>query len=368
MTSRILHVVGDGSEGGGTTVVLQLAQDLSAQGVPVGVAGPIGSYLLEEASRHGIPILGLDFRTRGGSPRVAYALACHLHATPGTIVHAHGARAGLPTALLPAALRAAFIYTVHGFHFPHKLPGVRHLAMAAERLCMQRAAAIVFVSHSDEGIARGAKLVPHSAETHVIYNGASPAAPAAEDPVFDIAFLGRLHFQKNPEILPHILLALRPRLSTLCIIGSGELEPTLRAHVAAAGLEGQVSFLGRQPHADALGCLVRARLMLLPSRWEGLPVSVVEAMHRGIPVVASDVAGTREVVVDGETGYLVSADDVQGYATRIRHLLEDDEARRVMGVRASARARSCFSIAAQLDAHVALYARVAGAANGTLRQ
>ena len=364
MTAPILHVVGDGGEGGGTTVVLQLAQGFSERGVSVGVAGPAGSYLLEEASRHGIPVLGLDFRTRRGSLRVARALEQHLRAAPGTIVHAHGARGGLPTALLPAMLRAASVYTVHGFHYHHKLPGVRHLAMAAERLCMQRAAATVFVSHSDERIARGAKLVPHSAETHVIHNGASPAAPGAKKPAFDIAFLGRLHFQKNPEILTRILQALRPLRPTLCVIGSGELEPTLRAHVAAAGLGDQVSFLGRQPHADALRCLARARLMLLPSRWEGLPVSVIEAMHRGIPVVASDVAGTREVVVDGETGYLVPADDVQGYAVRIRHLLEDEEARRGMGACGFARARSCFSIAAQLDAHAPLYARVPGAGNG----
>ena len=88
----------------------------------------------------------------------------------------------------------------------------------------------------------------------------------------------------------------------------------MRAQVGRARLSGQVSFLGEQLHSEALRYLARAKLMLLPSRWEGLPVSVIEAMHRGIPVVASNVRGTNELVIDGETGFLVPVNDVRAFA------------------------------------------------------
>ena len=104
--------------------------------------------------------------------------------------------------------------------------------------------------------------------------------------------------------------------------------------------------------------LACARIMVLPSRWEGLPVSVLEAMHRGIAVVASDVPGTDELVVDGETGFLVPPANAAGYADRIVRLLSDNGARRRMGTRALSRARALFSHQSQLDSHIALYERV----------
>ena len=222
---------------------------------------------------------------------------------------------------------------------------------------MQRASATIFVSSNDASTARKARLLPKRAASEVIYNGAEPVEQETERPLFDVVFLGRLHFQKNPAILPQIVAALAPLRPSLGVIGSGELEGTVRAQVERAGLSGQVSFLGEQSHSEALRYLARAKLMLLPSRWEGLPVSVIEAMHRGVPVVASNVRGTNELVFDEETGFLVPADDVRAFADRVGRLLLDDRLRVGMGARAIARARSEFSLARQIEAYAAVYER-----------
>src|SRR5262249_13297326 len=155
-----------------------------------------------------------------------------------------------------------------------------------------------------------------------------------------------------PLILPDILLALRPMRPTICIIGGGEVEAQLRARVTETGLDEQFAFLGAQAHAAALAHLTRARLMLLPSRWEGLPISVIEAMHLGIPVVASNVPGTDELVRDGETGRLVGADDVPAYAAAVRTLLSDHDARRRMAASAMARAEAEFSTERNIARHL----------------
>jgi glycosyltransferase involved in cell wall biosynthesis len=151
---------------------------------------------------------------------------------------------------------------------------------------------------------------------------------------------------------------MRPNRPTLCVIGGGKCEARLREQVAQLGLCGQVVLMGSQSHAAALGHLICARVMLLPSRWEGLPISIIEAMHRGIPVVASNVPGTSELIVDGETGFLVPAEDVDGYASRLRLLLDNEVLRTSMGTRALERARMSFSIEQQVNAHVALYSQV----------
>ena len=350
--------MGDGVAGGGTSVVLQLAAGLQHWGAKVTVAGPDGSYLLAHAAAAGHAVLGLDFSNRLKTFSVACAVATHLRRHGPSLVHAHGARAGLAAALLPSFSRRALVYTVHGLHYRYKRFGIRHLAMAAERVCMQRATMTLFVSSHDASLARSARLLPRGAASDVIFNGSMPAEPAEGELQFDLVYLGRLQRIKNPLILLEILERLAPLRPSLGIIGSGELEPELRAQCQAAGLLGQVTFLGELPHPEAMRLLARGRIMVLPSLGEGLPVSVIEAMHRGIAVVASDIPGTDEVVVDGETGFLVPRTNAAAYADRIGRLLSDEGARRRMGARALNRARTFFSFETQLESHIALYGRV----------
>ncbi|MBL6456673.1 glycosyltransferase family 4 protein [Belnapia sp. T6] len=354
---HVTQIIGDGKAGGGTTVVLDLSRRLAERGFGVTVAGQPDSYLLDEARRAGLETLEIDFSRRSGSLDVARRLSAHLERRPDTILHAHGARAGLPAAMLPRGARRALAYTVHGFHYQHKRAGVRQAARWAEWFCAKRADARVYVSANERALALRDGIIGQEDTHEVIHNGtaARTVAPAAGEARFDIAFLGRLHPQKNPLILPRILRAMQPQRPRLAVIGGGECEAALRASVASAGLEAQVTFLGAQSHDQALAALAQSRVMLLPSRWEGLPVSVIEAMQLGIPVVASRVPGTDELVVEGKTGHLCGVDDVEGYAQRLTALLGDAAACQRMGAAAMRRAAEGFSLDRQVDRHAALY-------------
>lgn len=361
---RVLQVIGDGRPGGGATVVLGLARDLARLGVAVTVASDAGSHILDEASRANIPVLGLDFSRRRRSVTNAQLLHRHLRLFAPALVHAHGARAGVPVSMMAMAARVPIAYTVHGFHFLQKPPVAREFAKLAERYCIRQARMTVFVSRHDAEIARREGLIGRRTCWKIIHNGspwAEPSAPA-QMPSFDIVYLGRLVPGKNVLILPRILLALRPARPSLCIIGGGEAEVSLRRAVGEAGLAGQVTFLGSLRQSEAVAYLSSARVLILPSRWEGLPMCVIEAAHRGLPTVASNVGGTREVVTDGETGYLVEVDDVASYAQRLRQLLDDESLRRKMGQSAVAKAREEFSIERQVSSYLGLYSRLASAA------
>src|SRR5262249_9718854 len=112
---------------------------------------------------------------------------------------------------------------------------------------------------------------------------------------------------------------------------------------------------GEQGHADALALLSRARMLLLPSRSEGLPIAVIEAMHRGLPVIATKLSGTSELIIDGKTGCLVPQDDVAGFAAALRGVLCDTARCRRMGAAALERARAQFSLEQNIARHLALY-------------
>jgi len=355
MAISVLQVIGDGRMGGGTTAVLQLASGLRRHGISVNIATQQGTELVGTARSLGIAVHELDFSRRAASLFTSRRLQTVIREARPSIVHAHGARAGLPCALLPRALGPAIAYTVHGFHYGNKAPGIRTFARWSEWLCIAAAQAVVFVSQSDAALASKDGLLGGTTAGHVIYNGAAPPHTDGKPslPDHDVAFIGRLHHQKNPLLLAEIA-RLAPTLRFL-IIGDGELGGALRQRVRDLSLQDRFTFLGSLSHAEALRALPRARCMVLPSLWEGLPMAVIEAMHLGLPVVATDMPGLREMVVENVTGHLVPSGDAALFAEKLSGLAADRARSNAMHGAAKSRAAHLFSLDQQIDQHVALY-------------
>ena len=140
-----------------------------------------------------------------------------------------------------------------------------------------------------------------------------------------LLFVGRLRIRKGVEVL---LAALREVPgAVLRIAGDGEHRAALER--AAAELGPAVTFLGTRDAAQVRTLLRGAAALVVPSIYEGMPLVVLEAMEAGVPVVASAVSGIPEVVVDGETGWLVPPEDPQALAGALAEVLADPgEARR----------------------------------------
>jgi glycosyltransferase involved in cell wall biosynthesis len=358
----IVQIIGNGDPGGGTTAVLTLATMLHAEGYQSVVVSQRDSYLLNEAARIGIEVYGFDFSSRRGAIANLFGLARFIRQRAPGVVHAHGNRAGLPTslamALLHGPVRPRFVYTVHGFHFLSKKHIVFLLARLAERFCIARADRTNFVSQGDARIAQTQRMLADPSRTRVIHN-AVLAADFPEQRQFraepGIAFIGRLTYQKNPLILPDIVAALGAHAPRVHVIGGGDLEHELKAKVQAMGLIDRFVFHGQQPRPATLAIAGACSLLLLPSRWEGHPITVIEAMHMGLPVVASNVSGTKEIVDAGKTGYLVDTDDVAGYAAAISRIQSDAAHARMLGDAGRRMAQTMFSpermLAANLDGY-----------------
>lgn len=146
-----------------------------------------------------------------------------------------------------------------------------------------------------------------------------------------VIFVGRLIFNKGPQFLVEALPAVATRFpeARFQLIGEGPLRSELETRVARAGLGERVRFLGEREDVPAL--LAEGDLLVRPSLLEGLPLAVLEAMACGLPIIATPVGGTPEVVKDGVNGFLVKPGDVSQLTERLCDLLADAALRRKMG-------------------------------------
>ncbi|HVR28262.1 MAG TPA: glycosyltransferase family 4 protein [Thermoanaerobaculia bacterium] len=192
-----------------------------------------------------------------------------------------------------------------------------------------------------------------------VLSAARPPEPGAKSigAQSTVLYVGRLRTRKAVAVLLDafaIVASGRPDLR-LVVVGDGEQERALRRRAGRPDLRGRVEFQGRLSR-DAIADLYhRAAVLCLPSIYEGFPVTIVEAMSAGLPVVATVVAGVPEAVEDGVTGALVAAEDARALGAALERLLEDIDLRRRMGQRAREVFERRFAIDVVADAHLALY-------------
>ena len=358
---RILEIVADGKPGGGTSVVLDLAAGLAGQGHAVVVASAPDSYALTAAQGLGLDARPLDLWRGRFDPSVPARVRALVRETAPDLVHAHGGRAGL--AVARAGIDRPFAYTVHGYHFPAKPWPLAVLGRLAERRIGRTAQAQVWICQADRDLALTAGLDQGRPLDRVIRNGIDPAGLPARRPAEPglLAWLGRLVPQKNPAVAIELLARPGMQAVRLVMIGGGPLAAELQAQAAALGVADRLAITGELPRGQALERLAGAAALVLTSRWEGIPMALVEAMAIGVPVVASRVRGIPELVEDGQSGLLVDRpDDVDAYARAILRLTEPGLARRLVEA-ARATVEAHYHVRRMIDDHARLYAELVSA-------
>lgn len=138
-----------------------------------------------------------------------------------------------------------------------------------------------------------------------------------------ILYVGRLDWVKRAHLLVQALPAVleRDEHARLLLVGDGDQRPDLEFLITKMGLEGCVSILGWVRHGELHDIYQCAECLCLPSIWEGLSKVVLEAMSLGVPVVASDIPGNREVLQSGRTGFLVERPDPACWASTLCEVL-----------------------------------------------
>lgn len=187
---------------------------------------------------------------------------------------------------------------------------------------------------------------------------ASPSPPRFDPPV--LMCIGRLTEQKGFDIAirAQALLASRYPDARLVVIGDGEERAVLESLALELGIAEQVQFTGMISPRRVFDELERATVVLMPSRWEGLPIVGIQAAMMGRPIVGSAIRGLQEAVVDGSTGLLVKPADPQALADAVAELLEDPERTIRFGGAARSRALKQFSSERMMRQYDELYRQV----------
>jgi len=284
------------------------------------------SYLSTRAAEMGTVVHEVDFFRGRLDPAVPYRLRQVLKSLDPDVVHAHGGRAGFFLSFVPrTSHNAAVLYTVHGYHFVHKRPVARLLGALAEIWVSRRSDCTVFVSEYDRKTAVRSRILSTESAGRVIRNAIDvdiiPLA-AETDPRL-LAFVGRLSYPKDPLLFVEVARVLARDGYRFLILGSGELESTVRERITLYGLESVVTIKTGLGRAEALEDMRRASAVVMTSRWEGLPLTLLEAMTMGVPVVAAEVAGLAEVIESDKTGVLIRGREPRDFADGIRRLCED---------------------------------------------
>jgi glycosyltransferase involved in cell wall biosynthesis len=184
-----------------------------------------------------------------------------------------------------------------------------------------------------------------------------PPEPPRATPL--VVMVGRLVAQKNPRLFVAAAAALRQRLPGVRfqLVGNGPLRGAVEKAVRASGMAEHIELAGERRDVPEL--LRAADLFWLTSDWEGLPNAVLEAMASGLPVVATDVGGTAELLDAGVEGYVVAAGDCDALVERSVWILADGARLAQMRVAARARAER-FGLAQMVGAMQRVYARADG--------
>jgi glycosyltransferase involved in cell wall biosynthesis len=276
------------------------------------------------------------------------------------LVSTHTAKAGWFGRTLGRGLGVATVHTVHGWVFGWQ-PGLRStIARVLEIALAPLTDAIITVCASDKRWGMDLRVAPER-KFHVVHNALPDLAeslradPGEQPP--RLITVSRLEAPKDPLVLLDALGQIHAELPelewSLEWIGDGPLEGGVREAIVRHGLAARVAMLGARD--DVPERLARAQIFALCSTHEGFPLSVLEAMRAGLPVVASDVGGIAEAVTAGENGSLVPAGDARALADVLRPLIADVELRRRQGAASRAAYEQLFSFERHLRRTWAVY-------------
>ena len=275
------------------------------------------------------------------------------------LIHLHSSKAGLIGRIAARRLSIPVVFTAHGWGFKPGVPPLRRwIVWASEALVAPLAEHLICVSKYDEQLARN-YFVGRSKQRNMIHYGISPdALPATPElnPA-KIIMVARFQEPKEQSLLIKAFASIQANDDVqLQLVGSG---PYLSANQDLAqnlGINHKIQFLGDRTDVPKL--LAEAQIFVLLSRYEGLPISILEAMRSGLPIITSSVGGTPEEIEHEKTGFLVPSGNVELVARYLKFLLDNPNLRKQMGDAGRKKFLKEFTIERMLAQTERVYAQI----------
>jgi glycosyltransferase involved in cell wall biosynthesis len=355
---NILHVITKLDVGGAQSVVAELVREQIKAGHRVTVATGVVWEAAVVPTVDGVRIVEIDSLVHPLSPRsdreAMRQLVGLMRAEEFDLVHTHSSKGGLLGRIAARRCRLPSVYTAHGWPFQAAAPRAQRLqSLLGEWVGGRIGNEVVCVNAAELQLAARFR-VGRGPHRRVIYNGTAFAQPivrkprGSEDPM-KLVMVARLHNPKRADIVVEALSLLKEQVS-LTIVGDGELKPVVEALARRLGLANRVSLAGL---TDPAPYLEAADAFILVSDYEGMPVTVLEAMRAGLPIIANDLPGIREAT--GADCGLLTAQTAAAVASAVATLVDEPALAITMGQQARARWDSQFTAAAMAASYETLY-------------
>ena len=362
-----MYCITSSSWGGAQLHVLELCRDQVRRGndvcFVVGNEGPLLDKIKEIKK---IRIFLLPSLKRKVSPfsdfKSVFALRRLIKKEKPDILHLHSSKAGTIGRLAAVALRekTKVIFTVHGWAFTDGVPSKskRCVYRFVEKLVSPLTTLFICVSNYDKKIGIRDKVLTKQSKVVVVHNG-SPEPPkkyvnfSVHNPV-RLVMIARFSSQKNQRMLINAMSNLNKELWNLTFVGDGETLNQCKELVKKLNLNSNINFVGFKD--DISQYLIENDVYILTSFYEGLPISIIEAMSYGLPVVASNVGGNSELVKSEVNGYLInSQNELENVISRF---IASPKKIREMGEKSLERFKSALTLDGNLEKINTIYKKI----------
>ncbi len=298
---KVLHVLNSRIYSGAEKVACQIIQDFQKDGHQMVYCSPESDIVRQMVTAQGIRCLSVSSLT----PK---ALGKIIREEKPDLIHAHDMRASFVSALCCG--RIPLLSHIHNNAYDARGLSPKSIAYV---LAGWKARHILWVSNSSyEGYFFHKLFEKKSSVLYNIIDAQAVYDKQADDPNvygFDVIYVGRLTYQKDPQRLMRLCARVKESKPDLkvAIVGTGELEDEVKQLCKTLKLEENVQFLGFQK--NPIKMVADARTMILTSRWEGTPMCALEAMALGTPVVSTPSDGMKDLIDSGVNGYLAETDE-----------------------------------------------------------
>ncbi len=338
-----------------------LAGALVEQGEKVTVLAGGGGILFEQLAKIGVPCRKLKHLMHPIS--LLQDLAAYreikqaLRELQPDLLTTHSNKAGLLGRLAARSLSIPVVHTSHGFLFSGKpgSPSGRFYRLI-EKLASKWSNRVIAVCESEFKIAEQFKVIPPQ-KMVVVHNGLPDleplpiAKPDADPP--HLIMVARFAAPKDHQTLVKALDLLKERPWSLTLVGDGEGRREVEQLAFKLGIRERINFLGVREDVQAL--LSASQIFVLSTQREGFPLSVLEAMRAGLPVVASNVGGISEAVETGTTGLLFPTGNVEALQQHLAALINNRTLRLKMGQAGRRRFLENFTLDQMVEKTSAIY-------------
>ena len=337
---KVLYIITKADEIGGAQVhVRDLAKKLNADGHNVSIIVGENGALVNQLKNENIEVIIVEELIRDISPskdlQAIIKIRKLIKKISPDIIGLHSSKAGIIGRLAAVGLRIPVVFTAHGWAFADGVgEKKRKFYVLIEKILAPLVDRIITVSKQDKELAVKYNVAPDSKQI-VIHNGmpdlemvlhSSTENTNAQIKIISVA---RFSEQKDHETLLLALSKIEQVNWLLTLVGKGPKIDLIKSYAHELKIDSNIEFLGERD--DIISLLNESDIFTLITNWEGLPLSIIEAMRAGLPVVASNVGGVQELIDDNHTGFLVKHKDVQQLTKIFEKLLKDKSLRDRMG-------------------------------------